>query len=240
MTSSIGTKRWLPTADEAAEGRRHLDPREVLGAGLGVAYDDREVERQPGDVGERVGGVDGQGGEDREDPVLEELLADLLLLAVELGPADDLDALAAQLGQQVDQRPRVPLHQRAAARSTACSSCSRGISPLAARTATPAAMRRLRPATRTMKNSSRLLAKIARKRARSSSGRVGVLGELEDPLVEAEPGDLPVDEAVLVLLDARDGLGVGLRRAARRRRCRWGVRRARRPALHPPTGRQRW
>ncbi len=49
---------------------------------------------------------------------------------------------------------------------------SRGIRPDAARTATPAAMRRLRPATRTMKNSSRLLAKIARKRARSSSGRL--------------------------------------------------------------------
>jgi hypothetical protein len=37
-------------------------------------------------------------------------------------------------------------------------------------TATPAAIRRFSPATRTMKNSSRLLAKIARNLARSSSG----------------------------------------------------------------------
>src|SRR4051794_9290165 len=50
------------------------------------------------------------------------------------------------------------------------SSTSRGISPEAARTATSAAIRRFRPATRTMKNSSRLLAKIAAKRTRSSSG----------------------------------------------------------------------
>ena len=42
------------------------------------------------------------------------------------------------------------------------SSTSRGSRPLVARVATPAAIRRLSPATRTMKNSSRLLAKIAR------------------------------------------------------------------------------
>ena len=53
------------------------------------------------------------------------------------------------------------------------SSTSRGIMPLAAGTATPAARRRFRPATRTMKNSSRLLAKMARKRVRSSSARSG-------------------------------------------------------------------
>ncbi len=49
----------------------------------------------------------------------------------------------------------------------------RGESPDAAVTAMPVAMRRLRPATRTMKNSSRFEAKIARNRTRSSSGRSG-------------------------------------------------------------------
>ncbi len=57
-------------------------------------------------------------------------------------------------------------------RDQICSSSSRGCRPLTEVTATPAAMRRFSPATRTMKNSSRLLAKIARKRARSSSGSV--------------------------------------------------------------------
>ena len=77
-----------------------------------------------------------------------------------------------------------------------CSSTSRGISPEAAGTATPAAMRRFRPATRTMKNSSRFEAKIARNRTRSSSGSARVLGELEHPGVEAQPGQLAVEEPV--------------------------------------------
>ena len=52
-----------------------------------------------------------------------------------------------------------------------------------------------------MKNSSRLLAKIARKFARSRSGRARVLGEFEDPLVEREPAALPVEEPALRELD---------------------------------------
>ena len=60
----------------------------------------------------------------------------------------------------------------------------------------PVAIRRLSPATRTMKNSSRLLAKIARKRARSSSGTSGSAASCEHPLVELQPGDLAVEEAV--------------------------------------------
>lgn len=58
-------------------------------------------------------------------------------------------------------------------RAQIISSTSRGCSPEAERVATPVAMRRFRPATRTMKNSSRLLAKMARKFARSSSGVAG-------------------------------------------------------------------
>src|SRR4051794_36816817 len=59
---------------------------------------------------------------------------------------------------------------RSWARTPISSSTSRGSSPDAERTAIPVAMRRLRPATRTMKNSSRLLAKMATNRTRSSSG----------------------------------------------------------------------
>src|SRR5690606_17790395 len=56
------------------------------------------------------------------------------------------------------------------ARSVRASTKRVGLMPVALGTAKPAAMRRFRPATRTMKNSSRLDAKIARKRARSSNG----------------------------------------------------------------------
>ena len=156
---------------EAAEDRRHLDPREVLLVGLGVADQHGEVEREPGDVGERVGRVDRQRREHREDPVLEQPLAELLLLAVELVPADQLDALLGQLRHELlAEEPGVPLHQVAGARPRS----ARAPRAASARTRRarprPAAIRRLRPATRTMKNSSRLLAKIAAKRTRSSSG----------------------------------------------------------------------
>ena len=69
-----------------------------------------------------------------------------------------------------------------------CSTCAAGIRRLVTpSTGSPVAIRRIRPATRTMKNSSRLLAKMARNRTRSSSGTVVVLGQLEHPLVEPEP-----------------------------------------------------
>jgi polyphosphate kinase len=54
-----------------------------------------------------------------------------------------------------------------------CASCSRGPRPSAPRTPSPMLCRRFSPATRTMKNSSRLLAKIARNLARSSNGVAG-------------------------------------------------------------------
>ena len=50
---------------EPVEDRRHLDPGEVLLAGLGVADRDGQVEREPGDVGERVRRVDRQRGRAR-------------------------------------------------------------------------------------------------------------------------------------------------------------------------------
>ena len=55
--------------EEPRQHRRHLDPGEVLLARRRVGHDDGEVEREPGDVRERVGRVDGERGEDREDLV---------------------------------------------------------------------------------------------------------------------------------------------------------------------------
>ena len=56
----------------------------------------------------------------------------------------------------------------------------------------PAADCCLRPATRTWKNSSRLLLKIARNLSRSSSGVAVVEGFVEDPAIELEPGQLAI------------------------------------------------
>ena len=82
-----------------------------------------------------------------------------------------------------------------AVRVMSCS-CSRVPSPSALRVPRPICWRRRRPATRTMKNSSRLLAKMARNLARSSSAPRGVAGEREHAPVEVEPADLAVEEPV--------------------------------------------
>ena len=47
-----------------------------------------------------------------------------------------------------------------------------------------------------MKNSSRLLAEIDRKRSRSSSGWLAIGGLFEHAAVEMQPGQLAVDEAL--------------------------------------------
>src|SRR4029079_14507870 len=80
--------------------------------------------------------------------------------------------LAERLGTMSSRKNSACRRLCSAARVQIAPSTSRGSIPDAARTAIPAAIRRLRPATRTMKNSSRLLAKNAIDRTRSSRGRL--------------------------------------------------------------------
>ena len=117
-----------------------------------------------------MGRVDRQRREYREDPVLEQLLAELLLVAVQLVPPDQLDALLGQRGDDVLAEDRGVPRGELVGLPPDCSAPRAASGPR--RRGRPRPQRsRLRPATRTMKNSSRLLAKIARKRTRSSSGR---------------------------------------------------------------------
>ena len=79
-------------ADQPREHGRHLDPGESSLAGIGITDHRREAERQVGDVRERVGRVDGQRREHREDPLLEDIDQVRPVGVVEVVPADDLDA----------------------------------------------------------------------------------------------------------------------------------------------------
>ncbi|GMA87564.1 hypothetical protein GCM10025868_28140 [Angustibacter aerolatus] len=78
--------RGLLDGDEPRQQRRHLDAGEVLLLRLGVADDDREVQRQARDVGERVGRVDRQRREHREDLVAEHLVQPVLLVLGQARP----------------------------------------------------------------------------------------------------------------------------------------------------------
>ena len=87
--------------DQARQRRRDLEPGEVLLAGAGVAQQHGEVEGQARDVGEGVGGVDGQRGEHRVDLVAEVAGEPLGLALVEVLPVDDLDIVLGQAGADV-------------------------------------------------------------------------------------------------------------------------------------------
>ena len=209
MTSSSGTNRGV--AERARSGRRSAAPSPARSApcrswGCGSH---REVEREPGDVGERVRRVDGERREHREDPVAGR--AACSASARRVSRSSHRTSSMPCVGERghdllAEERGLAPLSSRVDVQML--SSTSRGISPEAARTARPAAIRRLSPATRTMKNSSRLLVKIARNRTRSSSGMLVVLGQLEHPLVEVQPRQLAVEEAVVELLDRGERLVV--------------------------------
>ena len=74
--------------DQARQRRRDLEPGEVLLAGAGVAQQHGEVEGQARDVGEGVGGVDGQRGEHRVDLVAEVAGEPLGLDLIKVLPVD--------------------------------------------------------------------------------------------------------------------------------------------------------
>jgi hypothetical protein len=78
---------------EPREQRRHLDAREPARARRGIANERGEVQRQRGDVRERVGRVDRQRREDREHPLAEEHPEVLPIVVVEVLPIDDTEAL---------------------------------------------------------------------------------------------------------------------------------------------------
>ena len=198
---------------EPVEDRRHLDPGEVLLAGLGVADRDGQVERESGDVGERVRRVDRERGEDGEDPVLEQLLAVLLLLAVEVAPPHELDAGVEERGHQlVGEQPRVLLAQHAGLVPDRLEHLA-GQQPRSRLDRQP----RGDPALEAGHPDHEELVEVAGEDRREPDAfeqrLLLVLGQLEHPLVEAEPGQLTVEEPVLELLDPGErGLGRDVRR----------------------------
>ena len=87
MTCSSGTKRSPSgmTTKRGSSGGTFTRAKRRSPV-VGVAHDDRQVERQVRDVRERVARVDGQRGEHREDPLLEHLDEVLPVVVVELVP----------------------------------------------------------------------------------------------------------------------------------------------------------
>ncbi len=88
---------------ESGQEVRDLDPGEAPLAGYRIAQQDSQVEGQVGDVRERVAGVDGERGEDGEDPSLEGLHHELLVVVVEIAPAGQPDPVIGEGGRHLVQ-----------------------------------------------------------------------------------------------------------------------------------------
>ncbi len=184
---------------EPAEDRRHLDPGEVLLVGLGVAHQHGEVEREPGDVGERVRRVDGQRREHREDALLEQLLAGALLVAVEVVPADELDVLLAQRRDDLlGEHLRVPRHQVGGLVPDLLEHLA-GHQPGGGADGDAGGDAALEAGHADHEELVEVAGEDRQEPHPLEQRQAVVLGELEHALVEPQPGELPVEEPVLEL-----------------------------------------
>ncbi len=87
--------------EKARQERRHLDASEAGLAGQRIARDHGQVEREVGDVRERMRRIDGERRQHREDPVLEHLGQLGVLRRLELVPVDDPHTRGAELLAQI-------------------------------------------------------------------------------------------------------------------------------------------
>ena len=78
-------------AQEAGRPRWHLDAGGEVVVDRRVAQHHREVEREVGDIGERMPRVDGERGEHRKDPRPEDVPEFVALADREVGPAHHAD-----------------------------------------------------------------------------------------------------------------------------------------------------
>ena len=99
--------------EEAGQQGRHLHPGEAFLAGRRVAHHDREVQREVRDVGERVGRVDRQRREHREDPLVEDAAEVLTVRLGQCRPVGEPDADLVERGCDlaVEERGQT-LHHR--------------------------------------------------------------------------------------------------------------------------------
>ena len=183
--------------DQARDVVRHLHAREPLGAALGVADGHGQVEREAGDVGERVRGVDGQRRQHREHGLGEVGRQRRALLVGQRRPPVDPDALLVQLrAHLVEEHLRVRDGQRLRPRGDAGQLLARG-EPVRAAHLQAGLVAALQPGDADHVE----LVEVARE-DRQELGPLqqrlaGVLGQREHAGVEVQPRQLAVEVAVV-------------------------------------------
>ena len=200
-------------ADEAGEPLRDLDPCEALLARLRIAHGDAEAQA----TGPRCTGRAGRGrrraasGRDRSG-WRTPCGARRARLRSRRRPSRRGSPRGASAGQSSSRQSRDWLAVSCVARSRTSISVCCGVRPSADRTESPDATWSSSPATRTMKNSSRIDETIPQNRTRSSSGSAAVGGDLEHARHQVERGKLAVQQ--------RQGLVFGIHSLGCRHRRR--------------------
>ena len=156
--------------DEAPQRRRQAQQRRHALAVLEVAQLQGDREAEIGNERKRMRRIDRQRGQNREYLLEEMIFEPGNLVLGELVGGDALDALLAQQREEVGQAVLLVLLQPADFEQESAPVAARGVRPSGLRSTMPSRTWPARPATRTMKNSSRLAAEMDRKRTRSSSG----------------------------------------------------------------------
>ena len=106
MTWSMQHEARRPDLEQARQDLRDLDPREAALAGLRIAQADRDRQAERRDVRERVARIDRERRQDRED-LVEEALAERLVVLRDRRVVDDLDALGGERAPDRDVDRRV-------------------------------------------------------------------------------------------------------------------------------------
>ena len=181
--------------DETIDLVGHADQRVHRLAVAGAHELKRDREAEIGDERERMRRIDRQRREQRKHLPEEMVLQPGLFLLGQIRTVDQHDARCGEIDAQLAPPCLLVAGQRRH-RFGDARELLRRVRPSGLRVVMPARSWPRRPATRTMKNSSRLLAEIERNRTRSSRGWRGIFRLLEHPAIEVQPGQLAVDEPV--------------------------------------------
>ncbi|EFX59988.1 hypothetical protein DAPPUDRAFT_346030 [Daphnia pulex] len=193
---------------EARERGRQLETGETLLTVLGVVHPDRQIEREVADVGERVAGIDGQRGEDREDAAVELGPEVLLVETVELVPLAESDAAFGENGNDLVEEDAVgpSREHRHLARDQA--DLLRRREPVGAQVGDPGLHLVEQACGPHLEELVEILAEDGEELGALERRRGGIGGDGEDAFVELEPRQLTVDESTRISFHGVNGTDV--------------------------------
>ena len=196
----------IGVADSEPSGQRvrNLYSGEEFALIAWIADDDRQVERQIRHIGERVTRVDGEGREHREDPVAEPLRQPSLVVGVEIVPRRQLDSLLSKgRDDLVDENSFLLSHQVDDDVAHECKLLGRH-SPIGRRSGDACCL--LIPKTRDahLKEFVEVAGEDGEEPNLLKQRHLGVARELENPSVEGEPAQFPVEDVGVVVIPAPD------------------------------------